>query len=80
MRKLTLSVVSLGILSIGFMFGALVTNGEHEKIEKSYKSKIDSLKLIIEDKDWQIEQLEESCQEKESEISHWGRLYDECKY
>ena len=62
------------------MFGALVTNGEQEKIEKSYKSKIDSLNLVIEDKDWQIEELEESCQEKESEISYWGRLYEECKY
>ena len=79
MRKLTLSVVSLGLLSIGFMFGSLVSNGEHGKVEQSYKSKIDSLNLVIEDKDWQIDELEESCQEKESEISYWGRLYDNCR-
>ena len=73
-------IVSLGLLSVGFMFGTLVSNGEHGKLDKSYQNKIDSLILVIEDKDWQIEALEESCQDKEAEISYWGRLYDECKY
>lgn len=75
-------IVSLGLLSVGFMFGTLVTNGKNqklqEKLELSHKQ-IDSLNSTIEDKECQIETLEEECQMKESEISFWGRMYDECK-
>jgi len=76
MRTSILSVVALGILSIGFMFGSVVSNGKHEKVEKSYQSKIDSIGVVIEDKDWQIKQLENSLSDRESEISYWGRKYD----
>jgi len=76
MRTSVLSVVALGILSIGFMFGSVVSNGKREKVEQSYQSKIDSLDLIIEDKDWQIEQLEDGISDREAEISYWGRKYD----
>jgi peptidoglycan hydrolase CwlO-like protein len=69
-------VVSLGILSIGFMFGSVVSNGKREKVEQSYQNKIDSLGVVIEDKDWQIDQLEDGLSERESEISYWGRKYD----
>ena len=76
-------IVSLGLLSVGFMFGALVSNGKNaevqQEIELSYKQKIDSLNSVIEDRECQIETLEEECQTKESEISFWGRMYDECK-
>ena len=83
MKKTILSlIVSLGLLSVGFMFGTLVTNGKNqklqEKLELSHKQ-IDSLNSVIEDKECQIETLEEECQAKESEISFWGRMYDECK-
>jgi hypothetical protein len=81
MKKTILSlIVSLGLLSVGFMFGILVTNGKNqklqEKLELSHKQKIDSLNSVIEDKECQIETLEEECQAKESEISYWGRMYD----
>jgi len=76
-------IVSLGLLSVGFMFGTLVTNGKsqklQEKLELSHKQNIDSLNSVIEDRECQIETLEEECQMKESEISFWGRMYDECK-
>jgi len=76
MRISILSVVALGILSIGFMFGSVISNGKREKVEQSYQNKIDSLGLVIEDKDWQIEQLEDGISDRESEISYWGRKYD----
>jgi hypothetical protein len=76
MRTSVLSVVALGILSIGFMFGSVVSNGKREKVEQSCQSKIDSLGLVIEDKDWQIEELEKGISFRESEISYWGRKYD----
>ena len=79
MKKTIIPVVSLGLLSVGFMFGTLVTNGKNqklqEKLELSHKQ-IDSLNSVIEDKEFQIETLEEECQTKESEISYWGRMYD----
>jgi len=81
MKKTILSlIVSLGLLSVGFMFGALVSNGKNaevqQEIELSHKQKIDSLNSVIEDRECQIEILEEECQMKESEISFWGRMYD----
>ena len=84
MKKIILPlIVSLGLFAtINFMFGTLVTNGKNqklqEKLELSHKQ-IDSLNSVIEDKEFQIETLEEECQTKESEISFWGRMYDECK-
>jgi hypothetical protein len=76
-------IVSLGLLSVGFMFGTLVTNGKNkelqEKVELSHRQKIDSLKSVIKDKEWQIETLQEECQMKESEISFWGQMYDKCR-
>ena len=83
MKKVIVSIVSLGLLSVGFMFGALVSNGKNEKlqekVELSHKQKIDSLNSVINDKDWEIETLKEECQSKESEISFWGRMYDKCR-
>ena len=84
MKKTILPViVSLGLLSVGFMFGTLVTNGKNqklqEKVELSHRQKIDSLKSVIKDKEWQIETLQEECQMKESEISFWGQMYDKCR-
>jgi len=76
MRTSILSVVALGILSIGFMFGSVVSNGKREKVEQSYQSKIDSLDLIIEDREWQIEELEKGISFREAEISYWGQKYD----
>ncbi len=76
MRTSILSVVALGIFSIGFMFASIVSRGKREWIEKSYQSKIDSLGLVIEDKDWQIEELEKGISFRESEISYWGQKYD----
>ena len=76
-------IVSLGLLSVGFMFGTVVTNGKNqklqEKVELSHSQKIDSLNSVIKDKDWQIETLQEECQMKESEISFWGQMYDKCR-
>ena len=76
-------IVSLGLLSVGFMFGTLVSNGKNqrlqEKVELSHRQKIDSLNSVIKDKDWQIETLQDECQAKESEISFWGRMYDKCR-
>ena len=76
-------IVSLGLLSVGFMFGTLVSNGKNqklqEKVELSHRQKIDSLKSVIKDKEWQIETLQEECQMKESEISFWGQMYDKCR-
>jgi peptidoglycan hydrolase CwlO-like protein len=84
MKKTILPViVSLGLLSVGFMFGTVVTNGKNqklqEKVELSHSQKIDSLNSVIKDKDWQIETLQEECQMKESEISFWGQMYDKCR-
>jgi peptidoglycan hydrolase CwlO-like protein len=76
MRTSVLSVVALGVFSIGFMFASVVSNGKREKVEQSYQSKIDSLGLVIKDRDWQIEQLEDGISEREAEISYWGRKYD----
>jgi len=73
-------VVALGILSIGFMFGSVVSNGKREKVEQSYQSKIDSLDLIIEDREWQIEELEKGISFREAEISYWGRKYDSLRF
>ena len=76
-------IVSLGLLSVGFMFGTLVSNGKNtevqQEIELSHRQKIDSLKSVIKDKDFQIETLQEECQMKESEISFWGQMYDRCR-
>jgi hypothetical protein len=76
-------IVSLGLLSVGFMFGTLVSNGRNkelqEKVELSHSQKIDSLNSVIKDKEWQIETLQEECQMKESEISFWGQMYDKCR-
>ena len=76
-------IVSLGLLSVGFMFGTLVSNGKNqklqEKVELSHSQKIDSLNSVIKDKEWQIETLQEECQMKESEISFWGQMYDKCR-
>ena len=76
-------IVSLGLLSVGFMFGTLVSNGKNtevqQEIELSHRQKIDSLKSVIKDKDCQIETLQEECQMKESEISFWGQMYDKCR-
>ena len=76
-------IVSLGLLSVGFMFGTLVSNGKNtevqQEIDLSHRQKIDSLKSVIKDKDWQIETLQEECQMKESEISFWGQMYDKCR-
>ena len=80
MRTSILSVVALGILSIGFMFGSVVSNGKREKVEQSYQSKIDSLDLIIEDREWQIEELEKGISFREAEISYWGRKYDSIRF
>ena len=84
MKKTILPViVSLGLLSVGFMFGTVVTNGKNQKlqeqVELSHRQKIDSLKSVIKDKEWQIETLQEECQMKESEISFWGQMYDKCR-
>lgn len=79
MRTSILSVVALGLLSVGFMFGSIVSNDKHDKLEKSYQSKIDSLGLVIEDRDWQIEELEKGISFRESEISYWGCKYDSIK-
>ena len=84
MKKTILPViVSLGLLSVGFMFGTLVSNGKNpevqQEIELSHRQKIDSLKSVIKDKDFQIETLQEECQMKESEISFWGQMYDKCR-
>ena len=84
MKKTILPViVSLGLLSVGFMFGTVVTNGKNQKlqeqVELSHRQKIDSLKSVIKDKDFQIETLQEECQMKESEISFWGQMYDKCR-
>ena len=84
MKKTILSIiVSLGLLSVGFMFGTLVSNGRNkelqEKLELSHSQKIDSLNSVIKDKDWQIETLQDECQEKEAEISFWGQMYDKCR-
>ena len=84
MKKTILPViVSLGLLSVGFMFGTLVSNGKNQKlqeqVELSHRQKIDSLKSVIKDKDFQIETLQEECQMKESEISFWGQMYDRCR-
>ena len=84
MKKTILPViVSLGLLSVGFMFGTLVSNGKNQKlqeqVELSHRQKIDSLKSVIKDKDFQIETLQEECQMKESEISFWGQMYDKCR-
>ncbi len=43
MRTSILSVVALGIFSIGFMFASIVSRDKRERIEQSYQSKIDSL-------------------------------------
>ena len=76
-------IVSLGLLSVGFMFGTLVSNGKNtevqQEIDLSHRQKIDSLKSVIKDKDFQIETLQEECQMKESEISFWGQMYDKCR-
>ncbi len=76
MRTSILSVVALGIFSIGFMFASIVSRDKRERIEQSYQSKIDSLGLVIEDKDWQIEELEKGISFREAEISYWGQKYD----
>jgi hypothetical protein len=83
MKKTISIIVSLGLLSVGFMFGTLVSNGKNvevqQEIELSYKHKVDSLMSVIKDKEWQIETLQEECQMKESEISFWGQMYDKCR-
>jgi hypothetical protein len=84
-KGILVSIVSLGILSIGFMFGSVVSNGRHEKVETSRQisknCELDSLRVLIEDKDWQIEKLEEGISDREAEISYWGRKYDSlCTY
>jgi hypothetical protein len=76
MRTSILLVVALGVFSIGFMFASIVSRDKRERIEQSYQSKIDSLGLVIEDKEWQIEELEKGISFREAEISYWGRKYD----
>ena len=83
MKKTISIIVSLGLLTVGFMFGTLVSNGKNEEvqqeIELSHKHKVDSLMFVIKDKDLEIEILKEECQSKESEISFWGQMYDKCR-
>ena len=46
----------MGLLTVGFMFGTLVSNGKNvevqQEIELSYKHKVDSLMSVIKDKEW----------------------------
>ena len=77
-KVLLVSIVSLGLLSIGFMSGSVVYNG----VDPS-KEKIDSLTKVINEKDsligeldFQVDVLEEGISEREAEISYWGRKCD----
>lgn len=75
-KTILISVIALGLLSIGFMFGTLVTNGKSKEVNLSYENKIDSLNSEISDKDWQIDALEDGISCRESEISYLGRRCD----
>lgn len=47
-------------------------------VETSCKQQVDSLSLVIQDQEYQIDKLIHSCNEKEDEISYLGRMYEEC--
>ena len=83
MKKTIVVIVSLGLLSVGFMFGTVVTNGKNQdvqqELELSHKEKIDSLMSLIEDNDYQIRSLKDECESKKEEIKFWGLMYDKCK-
>ncbi len=79
MKKVLLaSIVSLGLLSIGFMSGSMVYNGVDTSKEKidSLNKVINERDSIIEELDFQVDVLEEGISTREAEISYWGRKYD----
>ena len=47
--------------------------------EQQYKSTIDSLELVIDEQETEIEGLFDDLQMKEAEVSYWGRKYDSIK-
>ena len=83
-KRILVLVVSLGLLSIGFMTGSVVYKG----VNSSKEIKIDSLTNVIngkdsliEDLEFQVDMLEEGISDREAEISYWGRKYDSlCTY
>ena len=69
MNKLLIAVVIiLGFISVNGIETHTLCNHE-----------IDSLKQVIKTNDYEIKMLVKSCRDKESEISYWGHLYEECK-
>ena len=72
-------VVSLGLLSIGFMTGSVVYKGVNSSKEiktDSLTNVINGKDSLIEDLEFQVDMLEEGISDREAEISYWGRKYD----
>jgi peptidoglycan hydrolase CwlO-like protein len=72
-------VVSLGLLSIGFMTGSVVYKGVNSPKEiktDSLTNVIYQKDSIIEDLEYQVEIMSDEIQVRESEISYWGCKYD----
>ena len=73
-------LIAFSVVSLFFI--ALMVEKETEKrdlVEKEYLQRIESMERKIEEQKEEIEALEEACSMKEGEISHWGRMYEECR-
>jgi hypothetical protein len=66
------------IFIFGIIFGVTVSTHKIVNIKSNCSQEIDSLKRIIRNHESDIDALEDSCREKESEISYWGQKYDSC--
>jgi len=83
MRNTILLITSLSlVLLFGYGVLGLFNNnkiGMSLKKERQYKETIDSLKLELDSRDDEIEELFDEMQMKEAEISYWGQKYDSIK-
>jgi hypothetical protein len=83
MRNVILLITSLSLVLL-FGYGVLGLFNNHKigmslKKERQYKETIDSLKLELDSRDDEIEELFDEIQMKEAEISYWGQKYDSIK-
>jgi hypothetical protein len=74
-----IKVIKLILIFIaGTIIGATISTHKIANIKANCSKEIDSLKRTIHDQASDIDALEDSCREKESEISYWGQKYDSC--
>lgn len=81
MKTLNILLIVVIVLLSFNLFSTLVNIKTEISVQKEqqYKSTIDSLELVIDEQETEIEGLFDDLQMKEAEVSYWGRKYDSIK-